>query len=211
MGFATGTTPHDVVSPSAADPRRRVLDAALVCIARRGITKTTLEDIAHEAGCSRATIYRMFPGGKDTLVGALTVEEALRFMEGLGAHLDEADDLVSMLEGGVLYASRVVAGHRALQFLFAHEPEQIIPTALGRGRESLSTISAFLAPYMAKHVGDLRAGADAEWVVRLVFSYNLAPSRHFDLTSVDDVRRFVCDYVLPGVHPGSTSRRTSSP
>ncbi|MBI1844529.1 MAG: TetR/AcrR family transcriptional regulator [Actinobacteria bacterium] len=211
MNVAPGTTPDDVARPSAADPRRRVLDAALACIARRGITKTTLEDIAREAGCSRATIYRMFPGGKETLVGALTVEEALRFMEGLGAHLDQADDLVSMLEGAVLYASRIVAGHQALQFLFAHEPEQIIPTALGRGRESLSAISAFLAPYMAKHVGDLRAGADAEWVVRLVFSYNLAPSRHFDLTSVDDVRRFVGDYVLPCVHPRTTTPRTSSP
>ena len=40
----------------------RLLDATVACIARVGVSKTTLDDVAREAGCSRATLYRYFPG-----------------------------------------------------------------------------------------------------------------------------------------------------
>ena len=47
-----------------------VLDAAVACIARVGLTKTTLDDVARDAGCARATVYRHFPG-KQPLFAAL--------------------------------------------------------------------------------------------------------------------------------------------
>ena len=54
------------------DPaEQRVLDAAKSCCERWGLAKVTIEDIANEAGVSRATLYRMFPGGKDVLYEAL--------------------------------------------------------------------------------------------------------------------------------------------
>ena len=43
-------------------PRDASPTAPWSCIARWGTAKTTLDDIAREAGCSRATIYRLFPG-----------------------------------------------------------------------------------------------------------------------------------------------------
>ena len=49
--------------PSATE--RRVLEAAKACCARWGIDKVTIDDIAAESGVSRATLNRMFPGGKD--------------------------------------------------------------------------------------------------------------------------------------------------
>ena len=48
----------------------RILDAALACIARVGVGKTTLDDVAREAGCARATVYRCFPG-RQALLRAL--------------------------------------------------------------------------------------------------------------------------------------------
>ena len=47
------------------EPRLRVLEGAYECIARRGMAKTTVDDVAAASGISRATIYRIFPGGKD--------------------------------------------------------------------------------------------------------------------------------------------------
>ena len=46
-----------------------ILDATAACIARFGLGKTTLDDVAKAAGCSRATVYRLFPG-KQQLLGA---------------------------------------------------------------------------------------------------------------------------------------------
>ena len=52
-----------------------MLDAAKACCERWGIDKVTIDDIAAAAGVSRATLYRMFPGGKDVLFDALRVRE----------------------------------------------------------------------------------------------------------------------------------------
>ena len=59
------------LSPQAS----RVLDAALTCVARVGLAKTTLDDVAREAGCARATVYRCFPN-KQQLLAALVAREA---------------------------------------------------------------------------------------------------------------------------------------
>ena len=59
----------------------RVLDATKRCCERWGIAKVTIDDIAAEAGVSRATIYRMFPGGKDVLFEALRVRELEEFFD----------------------------------------------------------------------------------------------------------------------------------
>ena len=52
-------------------PRQRILEATYACVARWGLSKTTVEDAAREAGLSRATVYRYFPGGRDELIDAV--------------------------------------------------------------------------------------------------------------------------------------------
>jgi len=61
----------------------RVLDAAKVCCERWGLAKVTVDDIAAEAEISRATLYRLFPGGKDVLFEALRVQELEDFFNRL--------------------------------------------------------------------------------------------------------------------------------
>src|SRR3546814_1147122 len=76
-------------SDGAAPPRTaaavedRVRTAALGCIARHGITRMTVDDVAREAGVARATLYRAFPGGKGTLVEAVLGRELHRFFAAL--------------------------------------------------------------------------------------------------------------------------------
>jgi AcrR family transcriptional regulator len=41
-----------------------ILDAAKSCCERWGLAKVTIEDIANEAGVSRATLYPYFPAAK---------------------------------------------------------------------------------------------------------------------------------------------------
>ena len=179
---------------------QRVIDAALRCIARWGIGKTTLDDVAREASFSRATIYRLFPGGKDALLDAVSRSELDHFFTGLARRFDEATTLEDLLVGGVVYASRAFAGHEALQFVLAYEPELVLPkVAFHHADRVLSAVSAFAAPYLAPHVGADEAPRVAEWVARLVLTYTLAPADGVDVGDEEAVRRLVRTYVLPGL------------
>src|SRR5436190_19588203 len=94
----------------------QICDAALRCVGRWGIAKTTLDDVAREAGCSRATVYRAFPGGKDALVARLVDSEIQRFLAGLEVRIAGVTDLEDLLVAGMTYAGRALRQHAALQF-----------------------------------------------------------------------------------------------
>src|SRR5881227_2971221 len=101
-----------------ASQEQRIVDAALRCIARWGVAKTTLDDVAREASCSRATIYRLVPGGKDALLEATVQAELARFFVELRRRLEGAgDDLEELVVAGIVFAARSLAGHEALQFV----------------------------------------------------------------------------------------------
>ena len=53
------------------EARRRLLDAAARCIVRRGNTQIRMAEVADEAGVSRSTVYRYFPGRDDLLLGLM--------------------------------------------------------------------------------------------------------------------------------------------
>src|SRR6266851_644407 len=80
-----------LAGPAVSPPAIRMVDATLRCIARWGVAKTTLDDVAREAGCSRATVYRLFPGGKDGLLDAVARTETERFFACLADGIDLSD------------------------------------------------------------------------------------------------------------------------
>src|SRR4051794_3719816 len=99
-----------------------IADAALRCIARWGVAKTTLEDVAREARSSRATVYRTFPGGKDALLAAVADRELSRLEQAVAAAITDAADLEAALVAAITTVARHLEGHAAFQFLLAHEP-----------------------------------------------------------------------------------------
>ena len=78
-----------------------LLDAAAVCIARWGVAKTTAGDVAEEAGCSRATLYRRFPGGRDQWLRAVVEREAGDVVAEVLGEVARTDDLVRAVALGV--------------------------------------------------------------------------------------------------------------
>jgi AcrR family transcriptional regulator len=187
--------------PASTLVDRDVTDAALACFGRWGVAKTTLDDIAREAGCSRATIYRLFPGGKDVVLDAVAGRELAEFFAGLQAEMDRTQgDLEDLLVAGIAFASCALRDHAALQFLLAHEPEVVLPlVAFDRLDLVLDRAAAFCAPYLEPHVGKEWAPRAGEWITRMVISYSLVPSSGFDLATEADARRFVRSFVIPGL------------
>ena len=186
-----------------SDPlEARVVDAMLQCVAKWGLAKTTADDIARTAGMSRATLYRVFPGGKDVAFDALVRHETARFFHTVTTRLDAAEALDDLLVIGIVEAARFLRGHRALGYLLANEPERVLPAfTFDRLERTLAVATAFAAPYLGRFVAPAAAAADAEWVVRILLSYAINPSPTLNLTDEADVRRFVTTYLTPALAP----------
>ena len=183
--------------------RARVCDAALACMARWGLTKTTLEDVAREAGCGRATIYRTFQGGKAEVMAEVLRREVARF----GSQVDAAigavdpDDATEVVVAGVVAAARFLRSHRALGYLFAHEPDVILPWVSFNRIDVVYGIATDVAsPHLRRFVADGdEAARAAELLVRTVLSYVLNPSPGHHLTDPEQARRLLSTYVVPGL------------
>ncbi len=211
MVAMTGS-PGDVsldLTRRASSPESRVVAGALACIARWGVAKTTLDDIAREAGCSRATVYRLVPGGKGSLVQLVGQHEVARLLGIVTSRVDAADDLEEMLVEAIGTAARFIADNEALQNLVRHEPETLLPfLAFDRLGPILDATSAFLTPYFSRHLDPETAGEVIEWAARLVLSYSFTPSGTIDLTEAVDVRRIVRSHLLPGARHAAAEPAT---
>ena len=197
-------TPNALVDRAApAQLEDRIVEAMLECIGRWGITKTTADDIARSAGVSRATLYRVFPGGKDVAFDALLRHETARFFEVVTEPLARAASLEDLLVLGLVEAARFVRDHEALQYLLTHEPERVLPTyEVPRLDRAFAIATAFTAPHLRRFLpDDASSAAGADWVVRQFFSYVLVPTPALVLTDEAAVRPFVRTYLLPALTP----------
>ncbi len=186
---------------SATGARVRVVDGALACIARQGVARTTLDDVARAAGCSRATVYRVFPGGKDAVLGAVVDTEVSRFFSALALRMGAAGSVEDVMVGAMTEAATRVAEHPALRYLLAHEPELVLSQlAFARMDEVLAVTCAFTTPFLGRWLDQAESRRVAEWAARIVVSYLMCPADGVDLTDVGQVRRLVRMFVLPGVH-----------
>ncbi len=180
--------------------RQRILVATYACVSRRGLAKTTVEDAAREAGLSRATVYRAFPGGRDELLSATVAWAMVEFFVRLYEHVQGADSLEQVMERGIMFAHRSIVEHEVLQRVMQTEPEKLLPTLTVESNRIREAIADFLEPYLLAR--GLAAGVDlgdaADLLARMVLSYMSAPGR-WDLSDPDQVARLVRSELLAGV------------
>lgn len=178
---------------------RRVLDAAKRCCERWGFEKVTVDDIATEAGISRATLYRLFPGGKDILFEAMRVAELEDFFTELQAHLERAHGIEDLLVAAVVQSIAGMQADEHLALLLATAPGEAVGQLSVQGLPRIIRVATvFLTPLLAPHLPDrLTATRIVELLVRLVISQFLAPSESFDLSSEPVARDFVRTFILP--------------
>jgi len=187
-------SPAEQLSPKAT----RILDAALTCIARVGLTKTTLDDVAREAGCARATVYRCF-SNKQQLLAALVVREAVTLRDAIGAEAAETTTLGEAITAVVTTSVRCFHEHPALSFICAHEPDVLVPyLAFEREDAVLRTAAVLVAPALVRFVDPTAAVRLGEWIARITLSYLFSPSETFDIGDAEQVRALVDDFVVPG-------------
>lgn len=182
-----------VTSPS---PEDRVLDAARRCVDRWGLSKLTIDDVATEAGVSRATLYRLFPGGKDVMFDALRVRELQEFFSGLRDNLRHVDSLLDFAAQVAVYAIDQMRRDEHLAMMLATEEGTALKSLTVEGLPRiLSVASEYITPMFADYLRADDAEMFVELLARLVISFFLAPSRHFDLSDIDSTRELLRPFV----------------
>src|SRR4029434_11012534 len=81
------------IDSSNADRRSQILEAALVCFAKRGFHQTSMHDISGEAGISVGLIYRYFEN-KEAVISAM----ADRHKKEISEMLERARKAPTLLE-----------------------------------------------------------------------------------------------------------------
>jgi AcrR family transcriptional regulator len=176
----------------------RILDATQRCCEKWGIAKVTADDIAAEAGVSRATIYRMFPGGKDVLFDALRVRELEDFFAVLRSHVEGADSLEELLVRTVVAATRELRADEALALMLASEPGSVLGNLTVEGLPRIVRFAnAFLAPLAEPYLDRAQSRAVIDVLARLTISYFLAPSDIVDLGDDESARTFLRPLLRP--------------
>lgn len=202
-GHEPSTTWQGDAAALPTELEQRILFAACRLVARWGVAKTTIADIGREAGCSRATVYRAFPGGKQELFARLGHHEFDCFFNALIGAVDRTATLEDALVTVVVGASRGLAGHEALQFVLAHEPGLVLPfLGFNQIDRLYAAIRDRLGPHLRRFVAsDADAAWAAEWTARVVLSFQ------FDAASDTDPRReataahLVTRFLLPALSP----------
>jgi AcrR family transcriptional regulator len=186
------------------ESRRRVLEGAYDCIARRGMAKTTVDDVAAASGVSRATIYRLFPGGKEEVLRETVGWEMDRFFLHLGEELGDAAYFPEFLERALPLARRELREHAVLQKVLETEPDRLNALITVQQHRVIAAIAAYFLPLLERDraAGTVRPGVDleqaSEYVARLSLSLIASPGRH-DLADPDEVRHLVREELLGGV------------
>ena len=185
------------------DARSRLLDAAEACYERRGVSRTTVDDIAREASVHRTTVYRYFGSRDDVLAfvilreSAGVIEGAQQTMEGNGPF---SNRLLDALDGAIA----AVEKSRWLRVLFS--PESFTMTVAAAASTAFrDRIRQALRPYVdaAKANGELREQLDpdavADWLVRvaqMLLMDHLAGGQH---DARMDRRATLRNFVIPGI------------
>ncbi len=179
--------------------RDRILAATLVSLARYGVAKTTLEDVAKEAGCARATVYRYF-GGKQQLLHAVIIHESERLLAAIDAAAATDATLDEAVIAMATAAAHEILEHDALQFVLAHEPELVLPWITFDGADRfLERAGAALAPTFARYVPAADANRAAAWCTRIFLAYLGADNSPVTMTDEREVRALVHDFVAPAL------------
>lgn len=98
------------------EARRRIVEAATACIDRAGLAKTSLSDVAAEAGVTRQTVYRYFPRLTDVL-SAVAIAGAEEFAERMAQHLTSFTTPTEVAVESVVFGVRTVPGEPHLGLL----------------------------------------------------------------------------------------------
>jgi AcrR family transcriptional regulator len=193
-----GTPPAD-----DAEARKRIIDATLKCVERRGPSATTVTDVAEAVGITRRAVYRYFSSTEElfTAAAAVALDGWTERIEELTADMSDPTEL---LVEAVAHLIEGLPEEPLLLALFANDRTQLFskgmvqPASIKRSRIVLehTRIDWAALGYSGADLDDL-----LEILIRIVQSMLIAPSE--PPRTGAELRAFLRRWIAPLITPGA--------
>ncbi len=179
-----------------------LLTAATDTLRHLGPRRFSLTAVAEAAGVSRGTVHNVL-GTRDDAIATALNQLAEAFTETLAAEVNKE----TTLAGQVAAAAVLISAHRRHSDSTPRGINQsVLVLLLEHGGEDLMHRSIELWKPLVKsaqRTGEVAAEIDAarasEWIIRMLFSFELLPPIGVNLDNPRAVRRFVCDHIVAGL------------
>jgi AcrR family transcriptional regulator len=180
--------------------------AAELCMARLGVSRLSMTDVAVQAGVSRGAVYLHF-ADRGALLDAVLTRVAKRFVAHSFETVSRRRTLVAQVAEGAVFV-REHLGDNVLTLRLPADEESLLAVLLTSRREQVvGEWVDFWLPFLAaaEERGELRPGVDhaqaAEWIVRMMLSFAVMPPVSFDADSPSQLRAFVRSFIIDGLGP----------
>lgn len=185
---------------TATDTRELIIESAMSCFGKHGLTKTTVVDIARAADVSRSTVYEYFRD-KAEIVEACAEHSSQRFYREMARAMGRGESLEEKLALAAVFVTRA---RRFVEPEMYFDADEVSLLLTKNAAVLLRECGEFLAPYLtaAKLTGEVRKDLDVvaagEWYARMLFSLFSTPSSTLDMDDDEVVAEFVRSHVVRG-------------
>lgn len=177
----------------------RILNGALLALARRGVEKLSMSDVCTAAGISRGTLYRYF-SSKEELLAAIAVHVRDGIRQQVELAVEQRPDLDVRVDVVVDTIVHYGKAHPEAGHVMALEPGFSLDFIRGVFPEFVIFVEGLLAPALelspAVRSGALTAAELSELILRAATSTFFIPT-----DDVDELRRTIT--ALPCMHPSA--------
>ncbi len=177
------------------DTKQKLLKGAITCVSRWGIEKTSLNDIAREAGCARQTVYNYFKN-RDAVIIAALMESATVFSEKLIAHIDKLPTPGEKAIEAMMYTLKHLPNEPYLQLIADPKLSALYNLEMFYSELCLGTLTKIVHTFV-KDIPELegQSGEIGEVMTRFFLSLLLIKSPKND----EEMRAFLRRRLLPGL------------
>jgi AcrR family transcriptional regulator len=190
------TTKTALVTTIPEATRNRIFAGVIECVERWGIEKTTLNDIAKAAGCSRQTVYNYYSSKAEVLEAALE-EAGQTFMERAEQHVLQFEDSGACLLEAVVFTITNLPREPYLKVLVDAHFLEVFSTFYSsevsqRRIVQVTRVCLRNSPELLLHCEEI-----GEITSRFIFSLITTPGPM--MRTEDELREFLRRRMLPGL------------
>ncbi|MGX6511011.1 TetR/AcrR family transcriptional regulator [Rhodococcus sp. SJ-2] len=191
-----------ILSDDTETARGQILKAAESMFQRYGVLKTTMDDIAKEAGVSRPTVYRYF-GDRDTLITALIEARSRRLFDKARGYLRERETVAEQIVDGLVFLVERGRQDPIVRLIVSPEHMDLATALVGSTGLAARLTQEMWAPLLdeARERDEIREGLTDEEICEWIALVELILVGRMDFSTEGDPenRRMLANFLVPSI------------